>query len=107
MSLETRFTDGVWYDLSDESFCLIREREGDIVLLTPDGDDEYHTFSDSDEFIPQDFVQVPQQAVDDPTVYLQSFIDDLRSGCVPANGFSMSATIGIQYADEQTELSEK
>lgn len=68
--------DTLYLDLADDDFCRLVWDSDDKVLglETPDGEDQYETFEDMDEFHPSEYVRVEEQAVEDPAGFIEDFL---------------------------------
>lgn len=115
--LDDKYTSGVWYDTYNGDYCEIQRgfdpdacESGRVVeLVNPENGDVYWDMPVSEwvESEQQDFRQVSEQAVNDPTeivnralrLMLRNDINELAS--VPTQ-----EQIDIRYARQQVEIQE-
>lgn len=104
--IDDRFTEGVWYDMMTGDYLQFEQREDyDVALFDTEGD-EIDVIAIED-FTPEDFYRVPEEAVEDPVNYLTRKIDWLRvESTEPGNRLSVRESIGVGYAQEKTEIVE-
>lgn len=106
--VDDKFTEGVWYDIAAGQFCTIERDDGRAVLCNPDtGEAEYHFGAEGQEFPPEDFTRVPEQAVEHPAEYVQQAISILSSGSSEVHGYNNKSQIGLRYAREQVNIEEQ
>lgn len=109
MVVDSRYTEGVWYDMHNGDFARVMQQREGAALATPDGSDVFHEWEDNEEAqseLQSDFVQVPQEAVENPATYVQNCIDEvLMVGDITA-ALSHEERRGLSYARQQVEIQE-
>lgn len=101
--LDDKYTSGVWYDMMAGDYCKIQESdEGDVELVTPDGDDVFAEVDIEDWVASEhaDFREVPQAAVERPAEYLEEILDVTARDASP----SVEDRIGLSYVRQQKEI---
>lgn len=100
MTVDDRYLDGVYYDAGVGSFFEIdRDDEtGEAILIDTDGDEVERLGPEEWIDSQEDFMPVPEVAVDDPVRYYERKVENLRRD-------DEEFDQGFMYADEVTEVS--
>lgn len=99
--IDTKYTNGVWYDASVGEVCEISvDESGHVCLTSPNEESAYHSMSLEEwESSKEDFTSIPERAVRDPVSYYNNYIAE--------NLQSREFDAGYEYADHVTETVEK
>lgn len=109
--LDDRYKEGVYYDSMNGDFCKIQDSvDGELVELVNPETDEVYWDMDVREWIErkqQDFIKVPEDAVNDPLNVINTAIHKLRRND-PNELMSLSEkfSIKVRYAHEQVDIQE-
>lgn len=114
--LDDRYTNGVYYDLEAGEYCGIVRIDDTIGLTEPDSDDVYWTFDMTDltnedvvDTINKDFIQVSEEAVENPVHFVVDMLDWIhtQNSVNELPSTSLQETIDLRYARRQIEIVEK
>jgi hypothetical protein len=113
MTLPKEYEDGVYLDPYQQRFCTLVDTGDDIVVqpVEPGQSNPLYSFSQKGISIPEgvekcleDFILVPDRAVEHPAKYLKERLDELQAGDFYRSELSMMEHSGIQYARRHTEI---
>lgn len=110
--LDSKYTDGIWYDSMAGDFCQIREWGKTIGLFTPGVENfeehgPYYTFDeegygkeDAIDKVRSEFRRVSDEAVENPSTVVERAINSLARN-------DPNEAIDLRYARQQVEIQEK
>lgn len=113
MALE-EYLDGVYYDHSAGEYCRIVETSDSIGLKRPEAaanskpyftfDEEGKSREEALEALETDFTELPEQAVENPSVFINSVLDVVEAGDTDTLADIMF--LGLEYARSQVVFEE-
>jgi len=115
--LEEKYTSGVWYDRMSGDFCTIQrgfdpDGDGDgrlVELVNPETELVYWDMSLEEwEEEKRDFVQVEEEAVEDPVNFVRQSIDNLvEASNYGGSQLPFTEEISLQYARRKVKIVEE
>jgi hypothetical protein len=99
MTVDDRYLDGVYYDGNGGGSVRIErdEETGEAILINMEGEEEARLGPEEWREYREDFMPVPEAAVDDPVGYYERVVETLRRD---DHNFDQ----GFMFADEVTKV---
>jgi hypothetical protein len=72
--VDDRYTNGIYYDAAIGDFCTIQRGDDGAELVNPSNGNVYHVVP-YEEWNGQDFFAVPEEAVNDPVGYFETWAE--------------------------------